>query len=74
MKTAWSSRSSGSSCLTLWHGSWWSEHRPGIAWIELAQRGRIGWGALPAFFLIFGVGVAWIRGYHQKKDGDSDIS
>ena len=42
----------------------------GVAWIELAQRGRIGWAALPVFFLIFGIGVAWIRGHHRQKKND----
>ena len=45
----------------------------GVVWIELGQRAKLGWSALPAFFLIFGIGVAWIRGYHRGK-ADVDAS
>ena len=42
----------------------------GIVWIEIVQRGRPGWASLPAFFLLFAVGAAWIRGYHQRSKED----
>jgi hypothetical protein len=39
----------------------------GVVVAELSRPGRSGWAALPAFFLLFGVGAAWIRGYHKAK-------
>jgi len=42
-----------------------------FAWIQLVQRRVSGWDAALVWFMIFGVGVSWIRGYHKSKNDDA---
>jgi hypothetical protein len=39
----------------------------GIVWIAVTERRVSGWAVLPFAILVFGIGAAWIRGYHKGE-------